>query len=53
MVVLTEKHVKNMPGYSFLAFYIPLVFLLNLNEVCHYGQNYVLKFLNNEDDDGM
>lgn len=49
---MPDEHVKNVSGYSFLALYITLVFVLNLNEVCH-GENYVLKLLNSEDDDGM
>lgn len=46
-----DEHVKNLSGYSFL--WPSLLILLNLNEVCHSGEYYVLKLLNNEDDDGM
>lgn len=42
MGVMPDEHAKNMPGYSFLALYITLVFVLTLNEVCYYGQTYVL-----------
>lgn len=42
MDVMTDECVKTVSGYSFLALYITLVFTLNSNEVCHYGQNYDL-----------
>lgn len=52
MDVIPDEHVKIVSGYTFLALHITLAIILNLNEVCH-GENYVLKLLNNEDDDEM
>lgn len=49
---MPDEHVKNVSGCSFTC-YITFVFVLNFIEMCHYGENYVLKLLNNEDDDGM